>query len=522
MLLMIVLIIVTVLTFIGIARAVYSRGVTSQVLRSSLGIQAQTLAESAAEEALLDLRRRVNDPSHEAFAAFRSEVYAGEAGDFDVGLTTPRYGERLAADPSLRAFVLEETEARVRFQRQFSAAPYERYGLVEVSAEVGTSLGFADSVTRRVGLGVEFKVHLLGPPRPFDQTAVYVHDGEGLLRDAYRRIEDAAQNIEDVRADHDSLTQEVENRKGSLPFSGESMLSRYEGVRIPPRDYWRSKAPEFRPPAVLYALGRDPAGVDLKELDVARRVEEAWGAVQRTSASYQEARIALEGGFENPGRHDDYLGRLRILLGAYSEIFGVIDKIRGEFKIFDGADYPKLGDFAYKLSRGEWRRKVTVNLDRDPQGRKPQDVLEAMLKDKGRLNGVFYTAQGSITLRNRTLPGRVVLVCEGGSVDLAHLNADAGDTDIFTVVSFGKVKIQGVVKGGVLALGSLEMDDDAEIHGPVVFDKVTYPESIRGRAIYEDTLYSGRTTPSDTSGANTNFYWVTLAPRPIYRAVDRH
>ncbi len=523
MLLVVILILVTVMTFIAIARAVFSKGVTSQVLRSSLGVQCQTLAEGAAEEALLQLRAKVNDPSDPIYREIRQEVYRGQVGDFEVRLDPTRVDAMIRNDPDLAAYYLGDAQATIAFQKQFSSAPYERYGLMKVGARVSTDLSFADTVSRRVELGVEFKVHLLGSPRPFDQAAVYVHDGEALLRDPYRRIEDALQDIDDLRNLHEEMTQQLESRKGSITgWNATLMVDRYKGVQVLPREYWRGQAPELRLPAVIYGLGRDAAGIDLTELDIRNRVERGWESVQRTSTYFREAKGRLESSFENSSRHDDYLERLRVLLGAYSEMFGTVNRFRNIFHVFDGANYPELGKFGYKLEIAEWLRKVTHDLDRDPARREPQVQLEELLK-AGRLNGVVFTSWNgkSVRLAGRNLPGRIVLVTGETSLELSDLNLQATDRDMLTIVAMGPLRLSGKIHASILALGPVEIAPNTQIEGNLVFDKVRVPEDMAGRASYDRRLFSGRTTTTDTSGAYLDYYYVTLAPRPVYKAVDR-
>ena len=74
----------------------------------------------------------------------------------------------------------------------------------------------------------------------------------------------------------------------------------------------------------------------------------------------------------------------------------------------------------------------------------------------------------------------------------------------------------------ILALGSVETDPGTKIHGNIVFDKVRSPECLKGRVRWDEKIYSGRTTPTDTSGAFLDYYFVTLAPRPVYRSIERN
>lgn len=523
MLLVIVLTLVAVMTFIFIARAVFTSSVTSEVLRSSLGIQCQTLAESAAEEALVRLRESVNDPAHAIYPQFRREVYAEQNGDFAVDLELPVFDQMRSKNENLRSFYLAERGATVAFQRQFSSMPYERFGLLKVGTRVSTDLRFADTVTRRVELGIEFKVNLLSLPRPFDQTCVYIHDADGILRPAQQRMEDALSEIERRRSEHQELTDRVESQKDSLPFDGTGMHSRYVGVRIPPREFWEAKAPPIDAPAAVYGLGRNDAGIELAELQIGESASQAHEALRQTEEACAQARTRLEGDFLNEERHNDYLEKQRIMLGAYSQLLGLMERFRATFQVYDGEKYAVLAPFGYKLGREDWRRKVTFDLDRDPEGRTPQQVFDGLLKENPRLYGVFYTSKPGavLQLKGRSVPGRVVLVAEETALEVGDFNGAAGDTDLFTIVSFGSMRLSGKVHAAVMALGGCSMEPGTEIRGSLVLDRVASLADVAGRVKYERKYYSGRTTTDDTSGAFSDYYFVSLASRPVYKSVER-
>lgn len=523
MLLIVILILVTVMTFVALARAFFSRGVTSQVLRSSLGVQAQSIAESAVEEGLSELRRRVNDASDPIFVPFREEVYSGEETEIPISLQTPLLEGLLARYPDLAQFDLESCGAVVNFQRQFSAVPYERFGLAKVSATVSRSLGLTTRVTRRVELGVEFKVQLLSTPRPFDQTAVYVQDGDSLLRAPFQTLDDVIQSIEYRRSEHEDMVDRMESQKGTVPFNGEAMLARHQGVSIPEPDYWRSKVPMLEEPAALFALGRAPDGIHLEHLGIAEAIRSAHRRVQDAEEAYQDARSQLESDFHRQDRHNDYLNKLKILLGAYSEMVGKMENFRGLFQIWDGDKHAALAGFDYKLTPDEWRRKATFVLDRHPGRLSPQTVLDTLLRERGRLDGVFYSnwPGKSLRLRGRNLPGRAVLVAEQTEVSLHNVNTGTGPDDLLTVVSFGNLRLSGKIRASILALGSVQIEPGTEIVGNLVFREVPDTRDLKGRVEHDPRYFSGRTTSQSTRGAKTQYYWVTVAPRPIYKAVYR-
>lgn len=523
MLLIVILILVTVMTFVAIARALFSRGVTSQVLRSSLGIQAQTLAESAAEEVLLEVRRRANDPESESFVPFRVERYAGEEASFPVQVETPRFDSLYERIPEISPFYLEDRSAVVSFQRQFTGVPYERYGLLKVSATVARDMSLTTKVSRRVELGVEFKVHLVSTPRPFDQAALYVQDGGALLGRPYQMIEDVLQSIEYRRSEHEDVIDQMESRKDSVPFNGVATLTRHRNLQIQEAAYWRQKAPPLREPSALFALGRAPDGVDVSLLRIEARMRDAYRALQLAEEDYQEARGNLSAAFDSIEKHNQYLAKLKVLLGATSEMVGIMENFLGLFQVWDDTKFEGLVPPAYKLEPDEWRRKATIILDRDPDGRSPQVLLDKLIGETDRLNGVFYSnwPGKSLSLRGRTIPGRVVLVCEETTVNLSDVNLAATGDDLLTVVSFGQVNLSGTVNASVMALGGLSMAAGTEIKGNLVLKQVKNPGDLEGRVEYDPKYHSGRTTTESVAEAKTQYYWVSIGPRPLYKAVHR-
>lgn len=515
------LILATVMSFVAIARAFYSKGVTGQVVRSSLGIQAQTIAESAAEEALVELRRRVNDPEQPIYAELREEVYAGESSEFELGLDTPQLDRMYEQYPEISPFYLHERTAKVKFQKQFTAVPYERFGLIQVRTTVRRDLSLTSTVSRTVEQGVEFKVHLVSTPRPYDQTAVYVHEGAELLERPYQLIEDTLQSIEFRRSEHEDIVDMMDRRKDAVPFNGRAMLSRYEGIVVPESAYWREKVPLLRSPAALFALGRPPGGVSLEHLGIQEKIREAGEDVRRAEEALAESRDRLERDFEVIERHNDYLSKLRVTLGAYSEMIGRMESFRKLFQVWDGDKYSSLAPFAYKLEPREWRKKAGFVLDRSPDGDSPQQVLDRVLSQPQGAYGVFYTnwPTRTINLANKRIKGRVVLVAEATTVNLENVGP-ASEDDLLTVVSFGRVRVSGNVNASVMALGALDFAGDAKLEGNLVLNRVPSTTSgIGGHVTYDRKLHSGRTTSNDASGAKTQYYWVSVAPRPIYTSI---
>ncbi len=523
MLLIIILILVTVMSFIAMARSVFSKSVTSQVLRSSLGIQAQTLAESAAEEALVELRSRVNDPSDELFNEFRKEVFAGQKSALALDIQTPQFDALYDRFGEMSPFYLEERSVAVNFQRQFTSMPYERFGLAQIRTAVRRDVSLTTSVKRAVELGVEFKVHLLSAPRPFDQTAVYVQDGTRLLRNAYQRLEDILQSIEFRRSEHEDIADLMEQRKDSVPFNGRAMLTRYtHGVSIPDQEYWREKLPPLRTPAALFASGRKPDGISLEHLNISENIRLAAEDVTRAEEELEAARSKLEANFDRSDLHNAYLNRLRITLGTYSEAVGRMDKFRRMFHVWDGDKYPELGKFSYKLTKQEWARKASFVLDRDPAGAPPQKVLDQQLSKSGGAYGVYYSdwKQMSLHLQNRRIKGRVVLVAVDTAVSLSNIGP-AGPDDLLTIVSFGSLRLSGKIQASILALGSVSVDPGTELEGTLVFNKVPNPRALTGKVYYDPRNASGITKADDVSQAKTQYYWVSVAPRPVYKAIER-
>lgn len=514
------LILATVMTFVALARAFYSKGVTGQVVRSSLGIQAQTIAESAAEEALVELRRRVNDPAQPIYAELREEVYAGESSEFELGLDTPQLDRMYERYPEISPFYLHERTAKVKFQKQFTVVPYERFGLIQVRTTVRRDLGLTSTVSRTVEQGVEFKVHLVSTPRPFDQTAVYVHQGAELLERPYQLIEDVLQSIEFRRSEHEDIVDMMDRRKGAVPFNGAAMLSRYQGVTVPESAFWRKKVPLLKAPAALFALGRAPDGVSLEHLAIGERIREANEEVRRAEEALAESRDRLERDFEVIEHHNDYLAKLRVTLGAYSEMIGRMESFRKLFQIWDGDEYGSLAPFAYKLEPREWRRKAGFVLDRSPDGDSPQQVLDRVLGQPQGAYGVFYTnwPTRNISLANKRIKGRVVIVAEATTVNLSNVGPASPD-DLLTIVSFGRVSVSGDVNASVLALGSLDFAPDAKLEGNLILRRVPSSSNLRGHVTHDRKFYSGRTTSDDASGAKTQYYWVSVAPRPVYTSI---
>jgi len=67
-------------------------------------------------------------------------------------------------------------------------------------------------------------------------------------------------------------------------------------------------------------------------------------------------------------------------------------------------------------------------------------------------------------IRNLNLEGRLVIVADG-DVELEGVNQQAGDGDLLTVVSRGRLRVTGAVRASIVAYGSVVFDRSVRIEG---------------------------------------------------------
>lgn len=172
-LVILVLVIVAVI-FVFLMFQNFLRGVNAQRESVYGGRRAFYLAESAINEALLDVKAGMNVPGSPWFEIFRVPLSASY-GRYERVNFTPTATQQLYDESGV---AIDAVSVEFWKQRSFWGLAYEKHGILLVTAVVSIPRyqgGFLDiPIKRNVHKSWEVKVCLQGPPKPFDRMTLYM------------------------------------------------------------------------------------------------------------------------------------------------------------------------------------------------------------------------------------------------------------------------------------------------------------------------------------------------------------
>jgi len=224
-----VMLVLSLLAVALTAQTSFSSGVADQVERDLRAEEADRLANSMVEEALVRIAVDANGgpdgrghgPIFQLFRGGQNPAWDGQAG-FRLPLAA---SDLVASQKLLAGFPLlrnppPELTARVRFQRFFDADGLrehdERFGTLELTATVSYR---GAAARRRAVRWVEFRVVHTGLPAPFDRTPLHVTEPEVLVN-AHAQLPDMG------TADANRMLGEIATRLADLPPQLDDMLAK--------------------------------------------------------------------------------------------------------------------------------------------------------------------------------------------------------------------------------------------------------------------------------------------------------
>ncbi len=515
----VIITLVVLVAFIGIFQMTFSRQVVDQVAKSSIGEVALILAESASNEALLQIRQAVNDQDSRYYNLFRKEVLSEQAGSFPIEVELPETN-KLFEQKHYKRFFLDGFEAKVLFQRQFSQVPYERYGVIELKATVGTNLSLTEKVVRTIRTGCEFKIVLIGPPRPFDQVTFMVTESNSLVRDANYRVQESSRELENATKDKKDFLDLLNSERGSLTtLDVDKAIQELNKVNIPSKVYIDNRVHEFKEPLTVLTVQET---VDLKEVALLRRLEDATRAVADIADDYRRARERLESNLGSEVVHETYRTTLSSWVDVHKERIETVRTFQNYFVEYSDPARQELSRFYYKLDKSEWQRKAFYTIKESFGNVNGQlDELRQKLKP---LNGIVFIDNPNQTLNlegaKGNFQGRVILAVNG-NVNIGGPPGTVSGGDLLTVVCYGSLSVDGLCRASLIANSRVSVGPSSRINGNLVIKEVRDISALQGTIIKDPRLYSGRTVPGDTSGAYTDYYYVALGPGETFRIIGR-
>jgi len=501
----IVVVLVLLAAALGIAQMSFSRHVVGHVHRAAVGEIAALLAESAVQEAVHAVRRRVNDPADPLFVRMRQELLSATTGEFAVDVDVPRLRSMLAR-PANAHYTLDGLDVRVTLQRLFTRVPYEKDGVISCRASVGRRLSLTQRVVRTLTAGCEFKVALLAPPRPFDQVTLMVTDTNYLVQGANRAIRESLRALDTLRRERDAVV-------------AHCSASSIESVVIPSRAQLRRRVHEFADPLTIFSVAPT---IQLERIDLPRRLEAAANGIDQVQRRYESAHERVVRDPMGAPAQSEYREALEAIVTAHRNRLETVRTFQRTFVEFSGRPRDKFADFFYKLELPEWRAKAFHRVEEaagDVNGQ--LDTLRSALNP---LNGVVFVDNPTSTLDltgpRSTFSGRVVIVTTGNVV--VGGTSDVGEPDdLTTLVSFGSASVRGRCRASIIANHRVSVDPGATIVGNLVLREVRSFGALHGTVSYDGRIHSGRTSNDSSTGAFTDYYYVAVAPGESFVGSDR-
>ena len=509
---------VVLVAFIGVFQMGFSRQVVDQVTRASLGEICLVIAESATNEAIHQIRQRVNKPDDRLFMQFRQEVLANQDGTIPLEIELKEIYKLLDSN-HYRRFYLDEVKAEVLYQKQFSKVPYEKYGIIAVTVKAGTNLSLTDKVTRTVQTGYEFKIALVSAPRPFDQVTLMVTEANSLVRDANYRVQESIRDLESAASERDELVSLLVAEKDSITsFDANKAIADLKNIKIPSKESVADNVHEFLEPLTVFTVRET---VDLTQLDLPQRLDDATRAVADLADDYRRARDRLERNIDSESANTNYHSTLSQWVEVHQERISAVEDFQDFFTEYSGAARNDLSQFYFKLDEMEWRRKAFYTI-RGAEGdvNKQLDELRQKLVP---INGVVFIENPKQTLNlegNKSQFNGNVIIVASGNVNIGGTYSSGG-SDLLTVVSYGTIAVDGHCRASIIANKRASVNSMAQITGNLVLQEVRDFSALRGKVIKDPRLYSGRTVPGDTTGAYTDYYYVAIGPGETYRHIGR-
>jgi hypothetical protein len=522
-LLVVILAFIVVLCVFGFAQRYLTSAVTTQTFRSSIGDLALQLAQSGADEALYQLGKGLNDPTSPIFLPIRKEVYGDQVGDRDFSsfVTVPHLLQILK-DPNFAHFSVKELHAHILYQSQFVNLAYERFGLLKVSCRVQYDVGVADSISREVEVGTGFKINMVGPPRPFDQSLFL-----GFIADPQSALNYSDVNVK--KREYAGLAKDIaETAEKYANLGGEGVRGEYNQILsiVQPLESLQGKIPDLPTDRIAVRVMK-PTGftITFDDLYIWKKLEDKERAeLAPAKRTMERAMVALSTNALNPAAHRELINAMKIIAQFLKDQFKVMVDYPDTFDIVKGGKYDELDAFRYKLELKHWAHSPNITIQESPS-----DPAESQLK---RLFAAIHPLNTVIRVDNPNTPlnldginvtGKEVIVTGKGGVRLANVNKQERDRDLLTVICIGgTVTLEGDVHAAVISAdGHVAAPSPARIQGLLVLNQLPGPAERSITVTRQDKYFTGQTTDKDNSGAFVDYYYVGLNPKRAYKKVNR-
>ena len=542
-LLVLVLALLMLLAVMGVAHGFFSSSVVKQNQYATKGDVAIDLAANALTEAHQLIAKNINLPSSKHFSLFRKNL-----GSFTFSVPLSALPVFFAELKEQKCFSLVADEVKVNVLGQVSTSKmlpteWDRAGRIRLSASI---IHKKSHVTRRLAHIYDFRISLPALARPLDQHTLVIGDGRPLvttyananetINGTYKRLAELKEVLNERKKDLENGVNELaanEEKKAALPTL---QLAKDECQRL--LDDW-PVLKEVKPfPRVPFTMTCQDEEIALAAIDLPSKIRRRDGLIKslekRQSDSYQslcqklqlcangkeeadsvlkalelwcKELKALAGEYEAL-LHDDYLAFQRSFAISIKEDEALFDCIFSSWSP---------DDLIYKSTAVLYDGDVHKNGDL----RSLNTKFHHLINRGPAFSGVLYVMNKHEELRiNSTFKGQLLLVVEGDCVVERALVADKA-RDIITIISLGRLAVEGKMEGAIAAKGTLLIDSAASITGTLVITRPDFKNLPSGNVFAGNLKRDERllTGPQEADGrlgtVKVHRLYATLGPFPV-------
>lgn len=505
------------LTMAGMFQHSLSRQTLSEVHRVQLASLARVQARVAIQELLGRVAADLNEPGTALFTKVR-EVIDDKFDELDLTALVPapahtldpRWGRGEAGGGARGRVLGHKVVLRGTRAARDLGGTEEWVGVLTIAA-TGEMADAAATLRREVEEHYEIRTLLAGPPRPFDQVALFVGD-LAAVTDA------AAANT--LRGE---LIRTQELIRAGLAGAAAAELSAEDRARLeaitagllPPEEV-EARTPTLPEGPACFSGFYHTGMTGLEFLDLAARVREKKAAVDAKVERVRALAAGGEGLVQAIYELVDASSSALASLWLYQRTLNVMAK--------DSERYASAVEPFLK------RLEPEHFLDRAFLRPAPEDrAFRRWLDGRDRLEGVIdATRQGRLDLTGE-LRGRVVLLVGPNGAHLDGLNARASRAGSrVTVVSLGgDVEVRGDVHAAVIMLprtrgdastvGRFRLGMGAKLTGSLIAPHATASNlQLAGKIRYDGTLLAAYPPKATLDKEGRGDYVVAVSPTPLF------
>jgi len=513
-----------VLLVIVVYQAGFGTQLTGQTGRAIAGMNARDLARSAAE----DVRARLStalDPETDLGVLFRQEIFDPDTGIRDLTLqVVPERALGLAGSGPFRNLSLDPVMVSISSQTPLESTGYERRGRVTIDVKV-TGSRVSTPIRQHLSREIDFLVTLVTVPRPFDQFGFWLTSSTDRL-DFVWLNERRLQLIEQAGSLQSRLEAVRNGSEGPVLTQVEAMLERL----LTPAEI-EQRLPSFSedPDVALAALWFRPQSMDLRNLNLTRRVAEALEDHGRAYAQYQE--LDPGSGVLAPAKVHAWLTSIENILKATDEVMLLLWSFMNGVRVL-GPENPERLDIEQYRSRLQspyFEARAAYRFE-TADGSSPVPAVTAFLASAPRASGILFArsrgSSGPGLQLSGTRQGRAVIAMNGIDVALKDLNgAPTAEDSLLIAVFGGEVSIEGHVRAAVLVGDRVEEDGTripgrvrfpagATLTGALIMDQLDRGSVLEGTVVRDERYIASQKGASTASGISHRQLWVAFDPEP--------